>query len=182
MLGSCICLCCRVCIFQSTIGPHHHTERMLKKLPFYIAVSLWCHLDEMFFKDLVNMFQRLSSVRLSSVMKQLNWGKSVALDGQYQWPVQVLQMLYEVGDLLNQRCFGVPWQSLYHYPSNIGNHDSYYLSNSPEPENCTKQNLKPEERAVWKTHTKWWDQGKTRRHAVPLPPKSKMGSKKYRKT
>ncbi|KAJ6655417.1 hypothetical protein lerEdw1_005414 [Lerista edwardsae] len=61
-----------------------------------ILESLCCHLDEVFFRDLVSMFQRLSSVKLSSVIERLYWREEISLDDDHIGPVQVLQILYEI--------------------------------------------------------------------------------------
>ncbi|XP_066487811.1 E3 ISG15--protein ligase HERC5-like isoform X2 [Tiliqua scincoides] len=87
---------------RAILGLHQGHKKMLE--------SLWCHLDEAFFKDLVNMFQRLSSARLSSVVERLTCGKVISQE--HIWPVQILQILYEVnlrtGFRIQENNFYVP--------------------------------------------------------------------------
>ncbi|XP_016849281.1 E3 ISG15--protein ligase HERC5 isoform X2 [Anolis carolinensis] len=66
-----------------------------------ILETWWSNLDVTFFKDLVGMYQRLISANLSSVIKHLRCSESVTLSVDFVWPLQVLQMLYEVNRKTN---------------------------------------------------------------------------------
>ncbi|XP_062992156.1 uncharacterized protein LOC134405027 [Elgaria multicarinata webbii] len=58
-----------------------------------ILGSLWSNLEVAFFKDLVGLYQWLVSVKVSSIVKHL---RSLEELDHFTYPLQVLQMLYEV--------------------------------------------------------------------------------------
>ncbi|XP_077157029.1 putative E3 ubiquitin-protein ligase HERC3 isoform X2 [Paroedura picta] len=74
--------------------------------------SLWSNLDFPFFKDLVDNYQRLSSIMLSSFIKQRGSLKPEYLTEVISWPFQILQMLYKVncrtGFRIQEKNFYVP--------------------------------------------------------------------------
>ncbi|XP_033015462.1 E3 ISG15--protein ligase HERC5-like [Lacerta agilis] len=58
--------------------------------------SLWANLEIAFFKDLVSIYQRLASAKLSSVIESTRCSEKTLQDVDFIWPLYVLRMLYEL--------------------------------------------------------------------------------------
>nr|XP_056711168.1 E3 ISG15--protein ligase HERC5-like [Euleptes europaea] len=74
--------------------------------------SLWSNLDFPFFKDVVDVYQRLSSVKISCIIEQMRSFERVYRHGDVACPLQILQVLYEVnsrtGFRIQEKNFYVP--------------------------------------------------------------------------
>ncbi|XP_034967461.1 E3 ISG15--protein ligase HERC5 isoform X2 [Zootoca vivipara] len=58
--------------------------------------SLWANLEIAFFKDLVSVYQRLATAKLSSAIEHARCSEKTLQDVDFFWLLHVLRMLYEV--------------------------------------------------------------------------------------
>ncbi|KAL8206719.1 UNVERIFIED_CONTAM: hypothetical protein K2H54_021411, partial [Gekko kuhli] len=74
--------------------------------------SLWSNLDVPFFKNLVDIYQRLSSIRISSFIEKTRYLEWQYGHEDFPWPLRTLQVLYEVncrtGFRIQEKNFYVP--------------------------------------------------------------------------